>query len=127
VFKITLTIEIQRRTGLDALDWRRAHGLPDSTQVHNGFLEKTIDVSEGFARLHFPRSETNMRRRIDANILAAGELAADTQGNGIDLGNLSDERIRELFVAACHDLKLWEVRKEAKAEALAEIEETDEE
>jgi hypothetical protein len=127
VFKITLTIEIQRRTGLDALDWRRARGLPDSIYVRAGFLAKTIDVSEGFARLHFPRSETNMGRRVSANILARGELAADTQGNGIDLGDLSDERVKELFVFACHHEALWEAKKNAKAEALAEIEETDEE
>jgi hypothetical protein len=121
VFKITLTIEIQNRTGLDALDWRRAHGLPDSIYVRTGFLAKTIDVSEGFARLYFPRSETNMRRRVSANILARGELAADTQGNGIDLGDLSDDRIRELFVFACHHEALQEARRQA------EIEETDEE
>jgi hypothetical protein len=88
--------------GLDALDWRRARRLHDASYLHIpwGVESQVVEVSESFARTHF--RATGVRRAIrkfPVHVLAAGDLGDDPGDGGRVHLTLTDERVRELFIA----------------------------
>lgn len=99
MFQISITLAAARRTGLEALDYCRAKGLPDSTHIHGAAQAHrlTIGVDEAFARAWFPPASTHMTAEVDESMLLPGELALTAQT--IAFGAVGHARIRELFVA----------------------------
>ena len=111
MFKIKLRFEEMFKTGIEALDWRRAHGLSDDSAVK--FIKTDspliIEVDEGFARLHFNPSDRLMGTTIDPNCLAAGEIVVNPDGEFTDSYklNVTPERAKELFLANKHKALGW--------------------
>lgn len=89
--------------GYAALDWRRSKGLPDDSSIHwapGAARLIECEVSEGFARQHFGPTENGPRRAVSPDVLCPGEMAVEPNTGGIGFGVLSDDRIRELWLAA---------------------------
>lgn len=100
MFRIDLQLEDKRLTGLDALDERRRLKLPDGVKLET--TERRTEwypVSEGFARKHFGRTETEMTRIVPLGILTPDDVVLSSIN--VDFVKLSPaltaERAMELF------------------------------
>jgi hypothetical protein len=120
-FRIELRIRVPSLQGLDALDWRRVHGLPDSLAVAPSFLSFVEDVDEAFARLHFESDSLYERVDVSAELLVPGELKpADDRfpnSQNLILGNLTPERGRALWVEGRHQAELEDLRRQIARQA----------
>lgn len=97
MFRIYVRLTAFHFDGLKALDWCRKLGLPDATTLScRNVSSQTIDVSEGFARQYFDEQSTIEIAEFDVSKLQKNELV---QVNGYNELKLSDERVKELFVA----------------------------
>ena len=91
--------------GLAALEWNRAHGLPDGTLTvwsHSGHAVATrVSITEEQARFLKPSFDTHheVRLRIPCELLVPGELDVYQEtdsGRYLRLGPISPERAVEL-------------------------------
>jgi hypothetical protein len=90
-----------RLSGLDALDWRRARGLPDGTRVVFDRNGVKAGVGEAFARAYFGRTQTVSTMVVPPDLLAAGDLRpANYNDEIVTFVELTPERVRELWLAA---------------------------
>jgi hypothetical protein len=101
MFRIELILTADDIDGLDALDFCRTKGLPDKEHVYTrqGVTAK-CDVDEAFARLWFSSTDTCYESvNITCDMLVPGDLAFN-QHNYLVFADLSDQRARDLFIAA---------------------------
>ncbi len=109
MFIIEISIEsIKELTGLAALDARRRLGLPDGVYLScdddTSPLSRDVEVSESFARLHFPPTAIRMRADVRFAALMPGDVTPYTKGNEkkeiafAPEETLSDARIIDLFL-----------------------------
>lgn len=110
MFRVYLSVEDRRLTGLDALDERRRLGLGEgielsttSSRTASGARQAKAEVGEGFARAYFPRTATYVAATVPLRLLIPGDLVSCHSANP-DVFTFSDalsaERVTELFVAA---------------------------
>lgn len=108
VFKIDVQIDSVRFTGLQALDFARRHGLPDTATLYVGSQNTTgvdwyvrVTVDESFARAWFSPTEQVEEATIPIELLARGDLVTvEGRPQVCGLAQLSPERAKELFVAS---------------------------
>lgn len=106
MFTVSLALKGVHRTGLEALDFCRAHGLPDRTVIRNSYvshprLECTVD--EAFARLWFPPSGDSVQETVTPDMLRPGDLQFAGQTLDFardDPARWTAERITALYIAA---------------------------
>lgn len=101
MFQIKIQLSNFITTGLDALDLRRRLGLSDRATIRTGDTPVYVEVSEGFARLHFSRTNTIMFAWVKLDNLTPADVVENaTNADWVELRkDMPAERVRELFVA----------------------------
>lgn len=108
MFRVVLQLPAFELFGLQALDFRRLHGLPDGTNVwlisngcQAGQQSARVDVPEAFARAWFGQQQVTAEVTIRVELLTRGDLRMACEGNGraITFADLSPERVQQLYVA----------------------------
>jgi hypothetical protein len=106
--------------GLEALDWRRKLGLPDSANtvtLRTGGVSEMCAVDEAFARAYFPPHVRTVVYEVSHHLLSKGDV--EEAGSGLWLhDSLDSERLRQLWLS-CWLIKKSEVRARAIAEGMA--------
>lgn len=100
MFRITIFLKTVALTGIQALDFCRSKGLADSPRIFNNDRPNIgCNVDEAFVRSWFD-SDSSMsdNEAVDIDMLVSGELVLS--GPRLDFAELSDTRIKELFIAA---------------------------
>lgn len=107
MFAIRIDLVEYRVSGLDALDLRRRLKLPDSSDAtFRDVRLARCEVSEGFARAHFPRDSRQVDRDVTVGLLIPGDCVESGPGSqrcmatDIVLAELTPARIMELWLAA---------------------------
>ena len=101
MFQIDLSIaEPEALTGLQALDERRRLGLPDGTYLYLSQSRTAcwFNVTEEFARQHFPYTASKETAEIPLAALTASDVVLDKDVLRID-EEMTDQRAMELFAA----------------------------
>lgn len=105
MFKIRLIMPDVTYHGLKALDHCRVFNVPDSTYFATpghpaDRRSRYVPVSEMFAREHFGYEDTEVEAEVPIEMLHTGDLSPL---NATYIGwntEITDERVRELFVLA---------------------------
>jgi hypothetical protein len=118
MFQITIKLAPVSRSGIEALDFCRAYGLPETAHVYgiSSRAQVTIEVDEAFARAWFDREALYEDEEITHDMLLPGEMILT--GQAVALAELEPARIRDLFIAARFRslrAELEEARKPAEA------------
>lgn len=128
-FKVRIKLSgVPRLQGIEALDWCRAHGLPDSSDF--GPASESMDsataeaeVDEAFARQWMDSGSTFNWWKVNYSHFKAGELRLVARGPGdhflapelITLNDLPPERVRELVALAETQYRREKAFKEVEA------------
>ena len=74
-FSVRLSLRTLSLAGLEAIDWRRQHGMPDYSSVYTNSTTVSFTLTEeGFLRTWFLPTETNPLVTIDVDWLSANEV-----------------------------------------------------
>jgi RIO-like serine/threonine protein kinase len=90
--------------GLDALDFRRLHGLGDDSFVHvSTDRNEYVEVPESVARAFFPRDKAHVSLSIPSRLLVPGEIVPHPKDSTryFAVGELTAARFVELLHAGC--------------------------
>ena len=131
MFKITLHLgNIPTLTGCQALDFCRAHGLPDTGAISQpgesitDRLARSYKVDEAFARAHFHPSSRTEEEEVAVQMMGIGELTFMDHDYLAIASSLPLERAMALFIAA-RVCRLKAELSAVKAELAAARAETD--
>lgn len=112
------TIEVKLNdidlTGLEALDWRRVHGLPDGNRLYAQNWRSVkedghcVKIDESFSRVWFPKNQTCQLVWVNANQLKSEELKIDRFDDNRLVPCLPDEVVKSLYVKQRTELFAWQ-------------------
>lgn len=100
MFEIVIEVEACELTGLDALDWRRSHGMFDGVKVVIDPYAAKFPVDEAFARKWFTRSEVQASIRVGREELMACDVKVHRNYDWIVQVQITPERAGELFITS---------------------------
>jgi hypothetical protein len=102
MFKIILIFNSFDYSGIEALDARRKHRLPDGTRLIFTGGQITLDIDEAYARKNFTKEEVTATERIQFELIPADCLKErDGSPDGCSLNiELAELRAGDIFRTA---------------------------